>query len=121
DDLIPAFFVATGAGTPVAEGKETRDFDGRPHILETALKADLSIVKAWRGDAKGNLVYRMTARNFNPIMAMGGHVCLAEVEEIVAVGALDADAIHTPGVYVDRLLQATYEKRIERRTVRTES
>ncbi|RYG46439.1 CoA transferase subunit A [bacterium] len=115
---IPAFFVATGAGTPVAEGKETRDFDGRPHILETALHADLSIVKAWRADAKGNLVYRKTARNFNPAMATAGRVCVAEVEEIVPVGSLDADNIHTPGVYVERLFAGEHAKRIERRTVR---
>jgi 3-oxoacid CoA-transferase subunit A len=115
---IPAFFTATGVGTLVAEGKEVRNFGGRDYVMETALKADLSIVKAWKGDEAGNLVYRKTARNFNPMMATAGKVCVAEVEEIVPVGALDADAIHTPGIFVDRLIKGPHEKRIEQRTVR---
>lgn len=116
---IPAFFTKTGYGTLVAEGKETREFDGEGYVMETALKADLSIVKAWRGDASGNLVFRKTARNFNPMMATAGKVCVAELEELVEVGELDPDQIHTPGIYVDRLIVGTaYEKRIERRTVR---
>ena len=115
---IPAFFTATGVGTLVAEGKEVREFDGRKYVMETGLRADLSIVKAWKADERGNLVFRKTARNFNPMMATAGKVCVVEVEEIVPVGALDPDQIHTPGVYVDRLVQATFEKRIEQRTVR---
>jgi 3-oxoacid CoA-transferase subunit A len=116
---IPAFFTKTGYGTLVAEGKETREFNGEMYVLETGLTADLSIVKAWRGDASGNLVYRKTARNFNPMMATAGRVCVAEVEEIVAVGELDADHIHTPGIFVNRIMVGTqYEKRIERRTTR---
>lgn len=116
---IPAFFVKTGYGTMVAEGKETRQFDGEWYVMETALRADLSIVKAWKGDRWGNLVYRKTARNFNPMMATAGRVCVAEVEELVEVGDLDADSIHTPGIAVDRLLLGPgYEKRIERRTTR---
>lgn len=117
---IPAFFVKTGYGTLVAEGKETREFDGEMYVMETALKADLSIVKAWRADRWGNLQFRKTARNFNPMMATAGKVCVAEVEEIVEIGELDADQIHTPGIYVDRLLQGPhYEKRIERLTTRS--
>jgi 3-oxoacid CoA-transferase subunit A len=115
---IPAFFTATGVGTLVAEGKEVRDFDGRAYVMETALKADLSIVKAWKADERGNLIFRKTARNFNPMMATAGKVTVAEVEEIVPTGSLDPDHIHTPGVYVDRIVQTTPEKRIEQRTVR---
>lgn len=117
---IPAFFTPTGVGTVVAEGKETRDFDGRTYVMETGLVADLSIVKAWKGDHDGNLVFRKTARNFNPPMASAGRVTIAEVEELVPVGRLDADQIHSPGIFVDRIVKgAQYEKRIERRTVRT--
>jgi 3-oxoacid CoA-transferase subunit A len=116
---IPAFFTKTGVGTLVAEGKETREFDGELYVMERALKADLSIVKAWRGDAEGNLVYRKTARNFNPMMATAGKVTVAEIEELVPVGSLDKDNIHTPGIFVDRLFQgAQFEKRIERTTTR---
>lgn len=116
---IPAFYVKTGYGTMVAEGKETRQFDGEWYVMETALKADLAIVKAWKADRWGNLVYRKTARNFNPMMAAAGKVTLAEVEEIVEVGGLDPDEIHTPGIHVDKLILGThYEKRIERLTVR---
>jgi len=116
---IPAFFTKTGVGTLVAEGKEVRDFDGETYVMERGLTADLSIVKAWKGDAEGNLVYRKTARNFNPMMATAGRVTIAEVEELVEVGSLDKDAIHTPGIYVDRLVRgAVYEKRIERETTR---
>ena len=117
---IPAFFTRTGYGTIVAEGKETREFDGKHYVLETALRADVSLVKAWKADASGNLVYRKTARNFNPAVAMAGKVCVVEVEELVEVGALDPDAVHTPGIYVDRIVvNASPEKRIEQRTVRT--
>ncbi len=117
---IPAFFTRTGYGTIVAEGKETREFDGNHYVLETALHADVALVKAWKADASGNLVYRKTARNFNPAVAMAGNICIAEVEEIVPVGALDPDTIHTPGIYVDRIVvNAAPEKRIEQRTVRT--
>ncbi len=117
---IPAFFTRTGYGTIVAEGKETREFDGKHYVLETALRADVSLVKAWKADASGNLVYRKTARNFNPAVAMAGKVCVVEVEELVEVGALDPDAIHTPGIYVDRIVvNGSPEKRIEQRTVRT--
>jgi 3-oxoacid CoA-transferase subunit A len=115
---IPAFYTATGVGTLVAEGKETKEFGGRTYVLETGLVADVSIIKAWKGDARGNLVYRKTARNFNPSMATAGKVCIAEVEEIVPVGALGPDQIHTPGIYVDRILSGTFEKLIEQRTVR---
>ncbi|MBL8770478.1 MAG: CoA transferase subunit A [Phenylobacterium sp.] len=115
---IPAFFTKTGVGTLVAEGKEVREFDGELYVMERGLTADLSIVKAWKGDAEGNLVYRMTARNFNPMMATAGKVCVAEVEHLVEVGALDPDQIHTPGIFVDRILQGTHEKRIEQRTTR---
>lgn len=118
---IPAFFTKTGVGTLVAEGKEERVFDGERYILETALKADLSIVRAWKGDDEGNLVYRKTARNFNPMMATAGRVCVAEVEERVPTGSLDPDQIHTPGIFVDRLIVAPQEKRIEQRTVRQRS
>src|SRR6476620_6034917 len=116
---IPAFFTRTGYGTVVAEGKETREFDGHHYVLETALKADVSLVKAWKADAAGNLVFRKTARNFNPAVAMAGQVCIAEVEEIVEIGAIDPDHVHLPGIYVDRIVHnPTPEKRIEQRTVR---
>ena len=115
---IPAFFTATGVGTLVAEGKEVREFDGRQYVMETGLVADLSIVKAWKADERGNLVFRKTARNFHPMMATAGKVCVAEVEEIVPTGSLDPDHIHTPGIYVDRIVQTVPEKRIEQRTVR---
>ncbi len=116
---IPAFYTRTGVGTPVAEGKEVRVFDGEEYLMERALKADLAIVKAWRGDPEGNLVYRKTARNFNPIMATAGKVTVAEVESLVGVGELDKDAIHTPGIFVDRIVKgAAYEKRIEQLTTR---
>ena len=116
---IPAFYTKTGVGTVVAEGKPVEEFDGEMYVRETWLKADLSIVKAWRGDAAGNLVYRKTARNFNPVMATAGKMTIAEVEEIVPVGTLDADAIHTPGIFIDRLFQGRdYERRIERLTTR---
>jgi 3-oxoacid CoA-transferase subunit A len=116
---IPAFFTPTGYGTLVAEGKETRQFDGRWHVLEEALVADVSLVKAWKGDHAGNLVYRRTARNFNPLCAAAGRVCVAEVEQLVDTGELDPDQVHTPGIYVDRIVvNPTPEKRIEHRTVR---
>lgn len=114
---IPAFYTRTGAGTVVADGKETRDFDGHEHVMERGIRAELALVKAWRGDEAGNLVYRQTARNFNPAVAMSGRVTVAEVEEIVPLGSLDPDLIHTPGIYVDRLVQTVSEKRIENRTV----
>ena len=114
---IPAFFTRTCVGTLVAEGKEVREFDGELYVMERGLTADLSIVKAWKGDAEGNLVYRKTARNFNPMMATAGKVTVAEVEQLVGIGQLDKDAVHTPGIYVDRIVQgARYEKRIERET-----
>ncbi|MEM6831846.1 MAG: CoA transferase subunit A [Bacteroidota bacterium] len=116
---IPAFFTPAGYGTEVAEGKEVRDFNGKPHILETALTADFAIVKAWKGDKMGNLMYKGTARNFNPPMAMAGKVTIAEVEELVEPGELDPNFIHTPGIFVQRIFQGThFEKRIEQRTVR---
>jgi 3-oxoacid CoA-transferase subunit A len=115
---IPGFYTATGVGTVVAEGKEHKDFDGKTYVLERAIVADLSIVKAWKADASGNLVFRKTARNFNPPAASCGKVCVAEVEEIVPLGALDPDEIHLPGIYVHRLIQGEHEKRIEQRTVR---
>lgn len=116
---IPAFFTPAGYGTEVAEGKEVREFDGKPHILETALTADFAFVKAWKGDAAGNLVYKATARNFNPMMAMAGRITVAEVEHLVPVGELDPNEIHTPGIFVQRIFQgANFEKRIEQRTVR---
>ncbi len=116
---IPAFFTKTGVGTLVAEGKEVREFDGELYVMERGLTADLSIVKAWKADAEGNLVYRKTARNFNPMMATAGKATVVEVEDIVAIGALDKDNIHTPGIYVDRVLKgAKFEKRIERVTTR---
>ena len=116
---IPAFFVRTGYGTIVAEGKETREFDGHHYVLETALHADVSLVKAWKADPSGNLVFRKTARNFNPAAAMAGRVCVAEVEEIVPVGAIDPDHVHLPGIYVDRLVHnPNPERRIENRMLR---
>jgi 3-oxoacid CoA-transferase subunit A len=116
---IPAFFTATGYGTVVAEGKETREFDGQHFVMETALKADVALVKAWKADESGNLVFRKTSRNFNPACAMAGKVCIAEVEQIVQVGAIDPDHVHLPGIYVDRIvLNPNPEKRIEQRTVR---
>jgi 3-oxoacid CoA-transferase subunit A len=119
---IWGFYTRTGAGTRVAEGKETRDVGGDCYVLETGLTADLSLVKAWRGDTEGNLVYRKTARNFNPVMATAGRVTVAEVEELVPVGGIDPDAVHTPGIYVQRILQGrNYSKPIEQRTVRRSS
>jgi 3-oxoacid CoA-transferase subunit A len=116
---IPAFFTKTGVGTLVAEGKEVREFDGELYVMERGLVADLSIVKAWKGDAEGNLIYRKTARNFNPMMATAGKATVVEVEQLVAIGDLDKDNIHTPGIYVDRLFKgAVFEKRIERVTTR---
>lgn len=116
---IPAFYTRTGYGTLVAEGKETREFDGHHYVMETALKADLSLVKAWKADTAGNLVFRKTARNFNPVVAMAGKVCVVEVEEVVEVGAIDPDHVHLPGIYVDRIVHNPHpEKRIEQRTVR---
>ena len=119
---IPAFFTPAGYGTEVAEGKEVREFNGKPHILELALTADFAIVKAWKGDTAGNLIFKGTARNFNPMMAMAGTITIAEVEELVEVGELNPNEIHTPGIFVQRIFQGTgYEKRIEQRTVRTKS
>ena len=116
---IPAFFTPAGYGTEVAEGKEVRVFNGKPHILEDALTADFAIVKAWKGDAAGNLIYKSTARNFNPMMAMAGKITIAEVEELVPVGTLDSNEIHTPGIFVQRIFQGVrFEKRIEQRTLR---
>jgi 3-oxoacid CoA-transferase subunit A len=115
---IPGFYTKTGVGTIVAEGKEHREFNGQTYILETGLVSDLSIVKAWKADTQGNLVFRKTARNFNPDMATAGKVCVVEVEEIVPVGSLDPDHIHLPGIFVNRLIKGNFEKRIEQRTVR---
>jgi len=116
---IPAFYTKTGYGTVVADGKETREFDGEMYVMERWLRSDLAIVKAWKGDAEGNLVYRKTSRNFNPMMATAGKVTVAEVEHLVGPGALDPDGIHTPGIYVDRIVQGSdYKKWIEQRTVR---
>jgi 3-oxoacid CoA-transferase subunit A len=116
---IPGFYTATGVGTPIAEGKETKEFDGRTYLLERALGGDFALVKAWKGDPLGNLVYRDTARNFNPLAAMAGKITIAEVEELVGAGELDPNHVHTPGIFVQRILQGSdYEKRIERRTVR---
>lgn len=115
---IPGFFTKTGVGTLIAEGKEHREFDGETFIMETGLKADVSIVKAWKADPQGNLVFRKTARNFNPMMATAGKVTVAEVEEIVELGELDPDEIHTPGIFVQRLFVGSFEKRIEQRTIR---
>jgi 3-oxoacid CoA-transferase subunit A len=119
---IPAFFTATGYGTVVAEGKETRQFDGRNYVMERALKGDFAIVKAWKGDRFGNLVYRKTSRNFNPMIAAAGKITVAEVEELVEPGQLEPDQIHTPGIYVQRIIKgAKFEKPIEQRTVRKRS
>jgi len=115
---IPGFYTKTGVGTLVAEGKEHRTFNGETYILETGLISDLSIIKGWKADAQGNLIFRKTARNFSPDMATAGKICVAEVEEIVPVGSLDPDAIHLPGIFVNRLIQGKFEKRIEQRTVR---
>jgi len=116
---IPAFFTPAGYGTEVGDGKEVREFNGKPHILESALTADFAFVKAWKGDEAGNLIYKGTARNFNPNMAMAGKITVAEVEELVPAGALDPNEIHTPGIFVQRIFQGVdYEKRIEQRTVR---
>jgi 3-oxoacid CoA-transferase subunit A len=117
---IPAFFTPAGFGTEVAEGKEVREYNGKPHILELALTADFAFVKAWKGDTAGNLIFKGTARNFNPLMAMAGKITVAEVEELVEAGELDPNQIHTPGIFIQRILQGEkYEKRIEQRTVRT--
>lgn len=119
---IPAFYTPAGYGTEVGEGKEVREFNGKPHILESALTADFAIVKAWKGDAAGNLVFKGTARNFNPLMAMAGTITIAEVEELVPLGELDPNGIHTPGIFVQRIFEGqAYEKRIEQRTVRSRS
>jgi 3-oxoacid CoA-transferase subunit A len=115
---IPAFFTPAGVGTEVAAGKEIREFEGKPYLMEKWLRADFSLVKAWKGDTSGNLVYRGTARNFNPMMAAAGTITIAEVEELVPVGELDPNSIHTPGIYVHRIFQGQeYEKRIEQRTI----
>ena len=117
---IPAFYTPAGFGTEVAEGKEVREFNGKPHVLEHALHADFAIVKAWKGDTEGNLVFKATARNFNPMMAMAGKITIAEVEELVPAGTLKPNEIHTPGIFVQRIFQgARFEKRIEQRTTRT--
>lgn len=116
---IPGFYTKTGVGTLIAEGKEHKDFDGETFIMETGLVADVSIVKAWKADTEGNLVYRKTARNFNPMMATAGKVTVVEVEEIVEAGSLDPDNIHTPGIFVQRIIKGKHEKRIEQRTVRS--
>lgn len=115
---IPAFYTPTGVGTLVAEGKDIRHFDGRPYVLERSLTSDFSLVKAWKADRAGNLVYRKTARNFNPMMATAGRVTIAEVEEIVEVGEIDPDHVHTPGIFVQRVVQSKADKRIEKRTTR---
>jgi 3-oxoacid CoA-transferase subunit A len=116
---IPAFYTPAGFGTEIAEGKEVRIYNGKPHILEEALTADFAIVKAWKGDTAGNLVYKAAARNFNPLMAMAGKITIAEVEELLPAGALDPNEIHTPGIFVQRIFQGKeFEKRIEQRTVR---
>lgn len=115
---IPAFFTATGYGTPIGEGKEVREFHGRQYILEESITGDFAIVKGWKADRYGNVIYRHTARNFNPLAATAGKITVVEVEEIVEPGELDIDNIHTPGIFVDRIIQGSFEKRIERRTVR---
>ncbi len=115
---IPAFFTKTGVGTLVAEGKELREFDGETYVMERGLRADLAIVKAWKGDTEGNLIYRKTARNFNPMMAMAGLVTVAEVEQLVNIGTIDPDHVHTPGIFVQRIIMGEHEKRIEQRTTR---
>ena len=116
---IPAFYTRTGVGIAVAEGKESREFDGETYVMERGIQADLSLVKAWKADRSGNLVYRKTARNFNPMVASCGRQTIVEVEEVVEIGDLDPDTIHTPGIYVDRIVKTTSEKRIEQRTVRS--
>ena len=119
---IPAFFTPAGYGTEISNGKEVRDYNGKPHILETALTADFAIVKAWKGDTAGNLIYKGTARNFNPLMAMAGKITVAEVEELVNPGELDPNQIHTPGIFVQRIFEGSnYEKRIEQRTINTDN
>lgn len=115
---IPGFFTKTGVGTVIADGKQAQKFDGETHIMETGLKADLSIVKAWKGDAEGNLIFKSTARNFNPMMAMASKMTVAEVDELIPIGRLDPNFIHTPGVFVQRIIQASCEKRIEKLTTR---
>ncbi|MGI9380640.1 MAG: CoA transferase subunit A [Methyloligellaceae bacterium] len=115
---IPGFYTATGVGTQIAEGKEHKDFDGKTYILERGLRTDIAIVKAWKGDEQGNLTYRKTAMNFNPECATAGKITIAEVEEIVPLGTLDKSAIHTPGIYVQRIIEGEHEKRIEQRTIR---
>jgi 3-oxoacid CoA-transferase subunit A len=116
---LPAIYTPAGVGTEIATGKEVRNFDGKEYLLEYAFNADFAIVKAWKGDAHGNLIYKETARNFNPLMAMAGKITIAEVEELVPAGELDPNAIHTPGIYVNRIFQGSnYQKRIEQRTVR---
>ena len=118
---IPAFYTPAGVGTEVADGKEIREFDGKQYLMERALQADFSLVKAWKGDTAGNLIFKGTARNFNPMMAAAGKITIAEVEELVPVGTLDPNQIHTPGIYVQRIFQGkNYEKRIEQRTVSTD-
>ena len=118
---IPAFYTPAGVGTEVADGKEIREFDGKQYLMERALQADFSLVKAWKGDTAGNLIFKGTARNFNPMMAAAGKITIAEVEELVPIGTLDPNQIHTPGIYVQRIFQGkNYEKRIEQRTVSTE-
>jgi 3-oxoacid CoA-transferase subunit A len=114
---IPGFYTPTGVGTIVADGKETKDFDGRTFVLERGIRADLSLVKAYMADKSGNLIYRKTARNFNPMAATCGKACVAEVEKIVEIGQLDPESIHTPGIFIDRIVQTASEKRIEQRTV----
>ena len=119
---IPAFYTTAGVGTVVADGKEIREFEGRPYLMEKWLKADFALVRAWKGDKWGNLAYRKTARNFNPMMAAAARVTIAEVEQLVEVGDIEPDAVHTPSIYVNRILQGeSYERRIERRTVRKAS
>jgi 3-oxoacid CoA-transferase subunit A len=118
---IPGFYTKTGVGTVVAEGKEHREFNGQTYILETGLTSDVSIVKAWKGDTQGNLIFRKSSRNFNPDMATAGKICVAEVEEILPVGSFDPDNIHLPGIFVNRIIQGKFEKRIEQRTVRKQA
>ena len=116
---IPGFYTKTGVGTVIADGKEHKDFNGQTYILEEGIVADLAVVKAWKADATGNLMFRKTARNFNPPAAMCGKICVVEVEEIVETGSMDPDHIHLPGIYVHRIIQGDHEKRIEQRTVRS--
>ena len=118
---IPAFYTPAGVGTEISDGKEIRNFNGKSYLLEKAFNADFSIIKAWKGDASGNLIYKGTARNFNPIMAAAGKITIAEVEELVPIGELDPNFIHTPGIYIQRIFQGyNYEKRIEQKTIREE-